>query len=105
MWPPIPSTSQRVLPLRRDISDAISNLLIVPEDQALLQGAKFVVSEVLIPSPNADFSTLVYASNRNIVPNGDPRGSVIVVFILGAVDGKYQIISQSLTGLKQVRGM
>jgi len=96
--------SQRVPPLRQNFSDTISNLLTVPEDQASLQGAKSVAS-ALVPSPNADFSTLVYASNRNAGLNGDPRGGVIAVFILDAVDGKLLIISQFFTGLKQVRGM
>jgi len=98
-------TSQRVPPQCQNSSDMISNLLIVPEDQAALQGAKFGAAEVLIPSPNEAFpSTLVYASNRNIGPNDDPRGDSITVLTLDA-DGKLQIINQFFTGLKQVRGM
>ena len=97
-------TSQLVPPLVQNICDTVSNLLIVPEDQASLQGAKFVASEALIPSASAEFSALLYASNRNTGPNGDPRGGVVAVFVLDAVDGKHQIISQFFTGLKQVRG-
>jgi len=80
-------TSQRVSPLVQNSSDIISNLSTVPQDQASLQGAKFVTTEVLITFPNADFpSTLVYASNRDTGPNGDPRGDTIAVFTLDAVE-------------------
>ncbi|KAF9652813.1 hypothetical protein BDM02DRAFT_3108955 [Thelephora ganbajun] len=98
-------TSQRIPPLGQNSSDIISNLTIVPKDQAALPGAKFAAAEVLIPPPNKAFpSTLVYASNRNIGPNNDPRGDSIAVFTLHA-DGKLRIINQFFTGLKQVRGM
>ena len=97
--------SQRIPPLGQNSSDIISNFSIVPEDQAALEGAKFGAAEVLIPSPNKAFpSTLVYASNRNIGPNDDPRGDSVAVFTLGT-DGKLQLIKQFFTGLKQVRGM
>ena len=70
-----------------------------------MAGAKFAAAEVLIPPPNQAFpSTLVYASNRNIGPNDDPRGDSIAVFALDG-DGKLQIVNQFFTGLKQVRGM
>lgn len=70
-----------------------------------MAGAKFGAAEVLIPPPNQAFpSTLVYASNRNIGPNSDPRGDSIAVLILDA-DGTLQIINQFFTGLNQVRGM
>ena len=98
-------TSQRIPPLGQNISDIISNLTIVPEDQAALQGAQFAAAEVLIPSPNTAFpSTLVYASNRNTGTNDDPRGDAITVLTLDA-DGKLQIASQFFTGLRQVRAM
>ena len=98
-------TSQQIPPLGQNNSDIISNLSIVPADQAALQGAKFAAAEVLIPPPNTAFpSTLVYASNRNTGSNDDPRGDAITVLTLDA-DGKLQIINQLFTGLKQVRGM
>ena len=98
-------TSQRIPPLGTNNSDIISNLSIVPEDQAALPGANFSAAEVLIPSPNEAFpSVLVYASNRNEGANDDPRGDSIAVLTLDA-DGKLQIVNQFFTGLKQVRGM
>ena len=98
-------TSQHIPPLGQNSSDLISNLSIVPEDQAALAGAKFGAAEVLIPPPNESFpSTLVYASNRNIGPNDDPRGDSITVLTLDA-NGNLKIINQFFTGLKQVRGM
>lgn len=97
-------TSQRIPPLGQNSSDLISNLSIVPEDQATLQGASFAAAEVLVPSPNQLFnSTLVYASNRN-TGNIDPRGDSIAVLSLAA-DGTLQIVNQFFTGLQQVRGM
>jgi len=97
--------TQRIPPLGQNSSDIISNLSVVPEDQAALEGAKFGAAEVLIPSPNAAFpSTLVYASNRNIGPNDDPRGDAIAILTLDA-DGKLQLVNQFFTGLKQIRGM
>ena len=70
-----------------------------------MQGEIFAAAEVLIPSPDATFpSTLVYASNRNIGPNDDPRGDAITIFTLDA-DGKLRIINQFFTGLKQVLEM
>jgi 6-phosphogluconolactonase (cycloisomerase 2 family) len=98
-------TSQRVPFLDQSGSDIISNLSIVPEDQAALQGAKFAAAEVLIPSRRKIFpSGLVYASNRNIGPNDDPRGDAITVLTIDE-DGKLEIVNQFFTGLKQIQGM
>ena len=98
-------TSQRIPPLGKNTSDLISNLTIVPADQAAVQGAKFAAAEVLIPPPNKVFNTtLVYASNRNIGTNNDTRGDTIAVLSLDA-DGKLQIVNQLYTQLRQVRGM
>ena len=98
-------TSQRIPPLGQNSSDFISNLSIVPADQANVQGAKFAAAEVLIPPPNPTFpSTLVYASNRNTGTNDDPRGDAIAIFSLDA-NGNLQLVNQFFTGLKQVRGM
>jgi len=83
-----------------DSSDIISNLSVVPEDQTPLQGARFTIAEVLIPSPNAALpSALAYASDRNTSPIDDPRGDVISdsVFTLDATDGKLRIINQLFT--------
>jgi len=91
--------------LGQNSSDIISNLSIVPQDQAILKGAVFAAAEVLIPPPNKAFpSTLVYASNRNTGVNDDPRGDSIAILALHT-DGKLEIINQFFTGLKQVRGM
>jgi 6-phosphogluconolactonase (cycloisomerase 2 family) len=98
-------TSQRIPPLGQNTSDIISNLSIVPEDQAVMPGAKFAAAEVLIPSPNRVFnSILVYASNRNSGTNNDTRGDSIAVLCLDE-NGKLQVINQVFTGLRQVRGM
>jgi len=98
-------TSQSIPPLGQNSSDIISELSIIPKDQAGSQGTTFAAAEVLIPSPNGVFpSTLVYASNRNTGPNVDPRGDAIAVFTLSA-DGKLELVNQFFTGLNQVRGM
>lgn len=99
-------TSQLVPLPGQSGSDIISNLSIVPEDQAGLPGAKFAAAEVLIPSPNQAFpSTLVYASNRNVGTGTiDPRGDSIAILSLGA-DGTLKVINQFFTKLQQVRGM
>jgi len=97
--------SQCIPPLGQNSSDIISNLSIVPEDQATLEGAEFAAAEILIPSPNEAFpSTLVYASNRNIGKNDHPNGDSIAILALQK-DGKLEIINQFSTGLKRVRGM
>jgi len=97
--------SQCIPPLGQNSSDIISNLSIIPTDQATLEGAKFAAAEVLIPSPSEVFpSTLVYASNRNSGTSDDPRGDSIAVFTLDA-DGKLELVNQFFTGLNQVRGM
>ena len=49
--PPGTVTSQLILPEGQNNSDPISNLLIVPEDQAAEPGANFAAAEVLISSP------------------------------------------------------
>jgi hypothetical protein len=99
-------TSQSIPPLGQNSSDLISNLSIVPTDQASSPGAKFAAAEVLLPSPNQAFpSTLVYASNRNVGTNtSDPRGDSIAILSLGT-DGTLRIVSQFFTKLQQVRGM
>ncbi|KAF9777854.1 Lactonase, 7-bladed beta-propeller-domain-containing protein [Thelephora terrestris] len=98
-------TSQLIPPLGQNSSDLISNLSIVPVDQAALPGASFAAAEVLIPPPNQVFnSTLVYASNRNTGTGIDTRGDSIAVLSL-ASDGTLQIVNQFFTGLQQVRGM
>jgi len=98
-------TSQTIPPLGQNSSSIISNLSIVPQDQASLAGAKFAAAEVLIPRPNKSFSsTLVYASNRNIGVNDDARGDSIAILGLDG-DGKLEMKKQFFTGLKQVRGM
>jgi len=98
-------TSQRIPPLGQNGSDFISDLSIVPEDQAKIQGTSFAAAEVLIPSRNEVFnSTLVYASNRNTGTTTGPEGDSIAVLSLDA-DGTLQIVNQFFTGLQQVRGM
>ncbi|KAF9787763.1 Lactonase, 7-bladed beta-propeller-domain-containing protein [Thelephora terrestris] len=98
-------TSQRIPPLGQNSSGLISNLSIVPLDQAAMAGASFAAAEVLIPSPNLVFnSTLVYASNRNTGTIIDTRGDSIAVLCLSP-DGTLQMINQFFTGLNQVRGM
>ena len=98
-------TSQPIPLLGQNSSNIISNLSIVPKDQAASEGAQFAAAEVLIPCPNKAFpSTLVYASNRNTGKNNDPRGDSIAILALHA-NGTLEIINQFFTGLKQVRGM
>ena len=53
--------------LGRNSSDIISNLLIVPEDQTSLNGARFAAGEVLIPSPNAA-SPPLWSTPRTVTP-------------------------------------
>jgi len=98
-------TSQRIPPLGQDTSGLISNLSVVPEDQAAEPGSAYLAAEVLIPPTNSVFSTpLVYASNRKNGTNTDPRGDSIAVLSI-APDGTLKIINQFFTGLIQVRAM
>jgi len=98
-------TSQLIPDLGTKNSTVISDLSIIPKDQANLKGATFSAAEVLLPPPNGQFpTTLVYASNRNLGKNLDPRGDSIAVFNMSA-EGKLQLLNQFFTGLQQVRGM
>ena len=97
--------SQLTPPLSQNSSDLISNLPIVPKDQAAMPGASFAAAEVLVPSPNQVFNpALVYASNHNTGTKNDTRGDSIAVLSL-APGGALQIVNQFFTGLHQVRGM
>lgn len=89
-------TSQSIPPLGKNSSTFISNLSIVPEDQASLKDANFGAAEVLIPAPNTAFpDTLVYASNRNL-RNNDDRGDSIAILSLDA-NGTLKIVGPFFT--------
>jgi 6-phosphogluconolactonase (cycloisomerase 2 family) len=64
----------------------------------------FAAAELLIPANSTAFPTsFIYASNRNIGPDFDPRGDAVA--ILQNTNGKLSVVGHAFTGLTNIRSM
>ncbi|KAF7419427.1 hypothetical protein PC9H_002017 [Pleurotus ostreatus] len=86
----------------------IANVSIVPPGQPA--GATFAAAELLISTPSEKFpNPIIYASNRNIGNETDPRGDAIAIFEFinpaAQTQGPLRLINHVFTGLDQIRSM
>jgi 6-phosphogluconolactonase (cycloisomerase 2 family) len=83
-------------------SSITSTVNIIPP--GVPSGNTFAAAELLIPSSSAAFpTTYIYASNRNVGPNRDPRGDAITIIRYSG--GQLHVVGYTYTGLDQIRSM
>jgi len=97
-------TVQAVPPAPNGTSPFLGNVTITPPNPP--DGAVFAASEILIPTPTANFPiSYIYVSNRN-TGTVDPRGDTIVIYQRNNDSGPaLTLVAQVYTGLNQIRGM